>query len=214
MQIQAPFLIFDIGSNVGSFADRHKSTHSIVCVEPNPNLVDKLKEKYKTCKNVFVENVAVSNEAGMVSLDICPEDQMSSCNPDWLRTLRYSKVGITKTISVPCVTIDHLIEKYGKPKHIKVDVEGYEYNALCGLTKNVCPLQFEFIGESFKELTIPVINRMHEIGYSKFSIKVLCGDFDVNEYDINTYEFFTKEKLIDLCLCKNLNGMGGMILGI
>ena len=42
-----------------------------------------------------------------------------------------------KSYEVPVDTLDNMIEKYGTPKFIKIDVEGYEYEVLQGLTKKV-----------------------------------------------------------------------------
>jgi len=215
MENETSFLIFDIGSNVGSFADRYIHSHRVVCVEPNPELAELLRKKYQNNPNGFVEAVAVSDAVGTVSMDLCHNNQMSSCNPNWLRTLRYSNVGVSSTISVPATTIDELIKKYGKPNHIKIDVEGYEYSAVCGLSSAVCPLQFEFIGESFSSLTLPVIEQMVKIGYTKFFIKILCGDFDAISNPSEFADGMSANHFIEMCNTE-LNGqyIGGMILGV
>ena len=137
---------------------------------------------------------------------------MSSCNPNWLRTLRYKNAGIIKTINVPCFTLNYLIEKYGTPKHIKIDVEGHEYEVLCGLSKRICPIQFEFIGEYFMDITVPVLNKLLNIGYNKFSIKISCGDFDIDDKTINNCLFYKHDEFIDMN--KNLGFVSGMILAI
>lgn len=214
METETSFLIFDVGSNAGSFADRYVQHHKVVCVEPNPELAEKLRQKYFGNKNVIVEEVAVSDSIGTISMDLCEDNQMSSCNPEWLRTMRYSNAGIKNTISVRSTTINELIKKHGRPNHIKIDVEGYEYSAVCGLDENVCPVQFEFIGENFSDLTVPVIKRMERIGYTKFAIKVLCGDFDADAPSTTVYDHMNATDFIEK-YTRELNSqyVSGMILG-
>ena len=55
----------------------------------------------------------------------------------------------TKYKEIICkkTTIDKLIEKYGKPNLIKIDVEGGEYSCILSLTQKVDLLCFEWASE-------------------------------------------------------------------
>lgn len=173
-------VIFDIGCNHGDFAKKYCDEYRVICIEPNEKLANELKKQFAE-KHIDVEQIAVSNHVGTILFDICSEDQLSSCNPKWLRETRYSSVPIEKTIEVECTTIDELVKKYGNPCHIKIDVEGHEFEVLCGMTKKICPVQFEFLGEKMEELTIPCLERLMDIGYEKICIRDQGGDFFVGE---------------------------------
>lgn len=206
--------IFDIGSHKGLFTDRYLDRSALcVLVEPNPNLANMLKKKYALISRVVVEELALSNFNGIIQMDICNDDQMSSCNPDWLRNLRYKNAGIKSRIPVFTKTIDELILKYGVPDHIKVDTEGFEFQVISGLSASVCPVQFEFISECFPSLTLPCLSRLREIGYTSFNIKILSGDFDPFSLPLNGFAY---EKFIDYALeqFKSLEDkvISGMIL--
>ena len=57
-------------------------------------------------------------------------------------------------IRVPCTTLDCLIEEYGRPDYIKLDIEGAELDALAGLSSRVdlISLEFDHLGITEDEL--------------------------------------------------------------
>jgi hypothetical protein len=73
-----------------------------------------------------------------------------------------------RTAHVRVVTIDSLIEKYGKPAFCKIDVEGYEYEALKGLSTPLLSLSFEYVLPA-TELAVHCIRRLLQLGQYEFN---------------------------------------------
>jgi hypothetical protein len=73
-----------------------------------------------------------------------------------------------ESVEVPMITLDTLIEAHGKPAFIKIDVEGYEEEALAGLSQPVDALSFEFTTIQ-REVARACIARCAALGLSRFN---------------------------------------------
>ena len=132
-------LVFDIGSNIGQMVRRFVNVDAkVVAVEPQSELTS-----HENYNGVFaVKHMCVSNEIGKTTFYRCERNVLSSCLGHW--RLRHPKKEWTKTI-MPTTTLDALIEEFGKPKYIKLDVEGYEPKVLEGLSHKIDLISFEFV---------------------------------------------------------------------
>lgn len=141
--------VFDIGANVGTMTRVFSSLGAkVVAVEPNPDCVRHI-ELTSSPDAVEVLHAAVSDTNGLAVLNVSDrKDKMSSLSQQWRAAICKENpdyVGIwNRNVTVPTVTLDELVRRYGTPFYMKIDVEGHEEQVLKSLSS--CPplLSFEF----------------------------------------------------------------------
>jgi FkbM family methyltransferase len=182
--------IYDIGMNCGGFTDRALSLFNdveIIGLEPNPEMYNKLLEKYKDNINVTVLSSALSDKNEKKTFYLSTENWGSTLNEDWVDTSRFVDCfDKNRTIEVTTITLDFLMYVYGDPDIVKIDIEGHEYEGILGLTKKINKLCFEFAEED------PNVKRtcdyLHSLGYNNFGY--IEGDEYLREPEYTTYNEF------------------------
>ena len=143
-------LVFDVGAHVGDrVASFRRLGARVVAIEPQPALAFTLKALYGRDRNVTIESKAVGSSPGtlkmMLNVDNPTVSTVSSAFIDAAKDAQGWEGQVwDKTIAVPVTTIDALIETHGVPTFVKIDVEGFEAEALAGMTRPVEVLSFEF----------------------------------------------------------------------
>ncbi|MBX9740339.1 MAG: FkbM family methyltransferase [Beijerinckiaceae bacterium] len=166
-------LAFDIGSHAGDRAACFARLGArVVAVEPQPAFARMLRMLHRRDDNVHVEQVALGATAGSLTLNINSENPtVSTLSSDFISAARGAVGWNTQTwsrsIETPVATFDMLIRKYGRPDFVKLDVEGWEHEALKGLTQTLPVLSFEFTTIQ-KDVALRCIERMAELGAVRF----------------------------------------------
>jgi FkbM family methyltransferase len=186
-------LVFDVGAHVGDrVASFQRLGARVVAVEPQPAMVRALRLLYGRSKLVAIEAQAVGREPGkarmMINVDNPTVSTISAAfveaadgAPGW-ETQRWNE-----TAEIEVTTLDALIARHGVPAFIKLDVEGFEAEALSGLSQAVRALSFEFTTIQ-RDVGLACIERCAALGYARFNAalgesQALIGDW-MNAPDI------------------------------
>jgi FkbM family methyltransferase len=167
-------LVFDVGAHVGDrIAAFRRLGARVVAVEPQPALVKTLRLFYGRDRSVAIEPVAIGAGAGSTELRLNIDNPtVSTASADFVRAADGAKgwegQAWTKTIRVPVTTLDALVARHGMPAFIKIDVEGFEAQALAGLTRPPPALSFEFTTIQ-REVAAACIERCAALGYRRFN---------------------------------------------
>jgi FkbM family methyltransferase len=167
-------LVFDIGAHVGDrVAAFRRLGARVVAVEPQPALVKTLRLFYGRDPQVAVEAAAVGRAPGFVDLSVNLDNPtVSTASTDFIAAAAgapgWEGQTWSKHLRVPVTTIDALIARHGLPAFIKIDVEGYEAEALAGLRQAVRALSFEFTLIQ-RDVARACVDRCRALGYTRFN---------------------------------------------
>jgi FkbM family methyltransferase len=170
--VQRGDLVFDIGAHVGDrIAAFRRLGARVVAAEPQPALVKVLRWLYR--RDVTVEPVAVGAREGTVDLKLnVANPTVSTASDAFVNAARgaegWKEQAWTRTVQVPVTTLDALIARHGMPAFIKIDVEGFEADALAGLSQPVKALSFEFTTIQ-RDVAAACIARCAALGLTRFN---------------------------------------------
>jgi len=134
-------LVFDVGANLGNYAEAFCALGAtVVAVEPDPRNLVTLKQRLAS-ERAFIEPCAMGREEGAAELHMYDRNDVSTLLRPWSE----NTTAIWKeSVSVPVRTLESLALKYGVPKYVKVDAEGFDFEVLSGMKFEPPLVSFEF----------------------------------------------------------------------
>lgn len=144
-------LAFDIGAHVGNrIRSWRRLGARVVALEPQPDLLGVLRLLYGRDAGVTLLGAAIARAEGTVTLHLNPANPtIATASTGFIAAARIAPSFAGQRwqgdITVPAVTLDGLIARHGEARFIKLDVEGYEAEALAGLSTPPFALSVEFV---------------------------------------------------------------------
>jgi FkbM family methyltransferase len=167
-------LVFDIGANQGDRTEIFVQMGArVVAVEPQPALAARLRTIFRYSP-VNIEAVGVGSSGGTLPLHVCSSSECSSFSEEFMESQSDGDGSVrwVGTEIVPIVTADSLIDKYGLPAFVKIDVEGFEGEVLAGLTRAVPSLSFEVRPQDSKEDAVTCLEHVSRLCSYEFNMSL------------------------------------------
>ena len=170
-------LVFDIGAHVGDrVAAFRRRGARVVAVEPQAALHRVLRVLFGRDSHVAIVRSAIGRVSGTAEMRINLDNPtLSTLSDDFIAAGReavgWQGESWPTSLEVPVTTLDALIDGHGKPAFVKLDIEGFEAEALSGLSQAVPALSFEFTTIQ-RAVALECLERCAALGYTQFNAAI------------------------------------------
>ena len=167
-------LVFDVGAHVGDrIAVFRRLGARVVAVEPQPALHRTLKLLFGRDPAVTLVSSAIGQAPGNATMRINADNPtISTLSPAFIAAARdvvgWEGESWSESVEVAVTTLDALIDAHGVPSFLKLDVEGFELEALAGLSGGVAALSFEFTTIQ-RDVGLDCLERCCALGYTDYN---------------------------------------------
>lgn len=171
---------------------------AVIAVESDKVNYQSLTDRFKKNNKITVLPFAVSDTIGTAEFFLNePGSAFNTLSQKWKETLEdasanrwHTSTKFDNVVKIQTVTLDHLINKYGEPGYIKIDVEGHELACIKGLTEKISVISFEANLPEFKNETLQIIEYLKNIATDiKFNYMVNDENFELPAH-ISADEFY------------------------
>lgn len=188
-------LVIDIGANFGDKTwSLSKLAKRVVCIEPDVACCKALRTRFRHDPNIHILNAAVGKSSGEATFYV---EQMGSAyntlsekQRDWVAE---KKAAPRAQVVVVVTTLDKVIQEFGTPDFVKIDVEGFEKEVFEGLSADLPVICFEANLPRFLPETLEILDR-----WSGRDCKVNLRDGDQMVFDTFISLQQTRDYLVGL----------------
>jgi FkbM family methyltransferase len=182
-----PGLIYDVGLHDGRDTGHYLREGShVVAIDANPAMCAAAEDNfldYIRTGQLKVINRGVAEHKGQLDFWVCDEvSEWSSFH----REIASRNGARHHAITVDCVPIMDIIEEFGVPDYMKIDIEGNDRICIAGLTRATAPQYISM--EMDHAHGDQDIQRLFELGYHSF--KVICQNNAWHQVTTNNIWFY------------------------
>ena len=166
--IKPDSLCFDVGANVGNRTALFLELGAkVVMIEPQKECYEALEKRFpalplikkglgekESTEKLYISDVSLISSFSKNHVDMMQEDRFKGANWD-------------KTVDIEMTTLDNLINQFGVPNFCKIDVEGYEYDVLKGLSQPLKALSLEYIVPENTQVLVDCLTHLNKLGNIK-----------------------------------------------
>jgi FkbM family methyltransferase len=154
-----PTVIFDVGANAGTWTTLARSVYpnaKIIAFEPLDWHCEEFSKLNRGVSRVTLHQIALGKEPGLFQMHVPTQSDSASLLPMAEACTTVFNLKFDKNIEVQVARLDDYVEerKIPKPDLIKLDVQGFEYEVLCGGPKVLDHATAVIIEASFKEFYV------------------------------------------------------------
>ncbi|MGB0887255.1 MAG: FkbM family methyltransferase [Vicingaceae bacterium] len=169
-------VVFDVGANKGNRTVIFLELGAkVVAVEPQRECYEHLIKRFGN--TIDLVKLGLGEKENKETMYVSGSTLISSFSKDHVDMMqedRFKGADWGDTIEVQMTTLDVLIGMYGVPSFCKIDVEGYEYDVLKGLSKPLKALSLEYI---VPENTLVLVDCLkHLAGLGKIECNFSYGE--------------------------------------
>jgi len=140
-------LVFDVGANIGNRIEPLlKIGAKVIAIEPQKKCQNILKRRFGN--KIEIVDMGLGEKEEFMDFFVANVNTISSFSKEWIESVkndRFKGYTWSKPMKIKITTLDKLIEKYGVPNFIKIDVEGFELQVLKGLHHPIDIISFEYV---------------------------------------------------------------------
>jgi len=161
-------LVYDVGMNDGSDTGYYLNQgFRVVAIDADPAMIENGRQKFArevAEERLTLLNVGVSSERGTATFWIC-EDKAEWNSFDRARASHGGRPH--HSVEIPTIPFGEVLEQYGVPYFLKIDIEGHDHYCVADLQGGPIPT---FLSTEVQAVPDGGLGLLEQVGYQRFKL--------------------------------------------